>query len=382
MKTLAPGSMLGVLGGGQLGAMFAGAARRMGYHIAVWDPDPDAPAHRLASSAFSSPFSDPLTREKFSQMVQAVTFEWENVPAELCEWLERDHPVRPASSVLRVIQDRIEQKRFFQSFNLSVPPFVILQSAGDLASAIKTLGLPAICKTAKTGYDGKGQWIIREMSETAQVEAALKVAKPGMRWILESFIQFERELSVVVVRGADGECRSYPVAENRHEQGILRFTLVPAAIPSDAARQAAELATRAVVALNGIGVYCVELFQRPGGDLLINEVAPRPHNSGHYTLEACSVSQFEQQVRIVSGLPLGEVRLVSAAAMVNLIGDDVDAVTTSEGTQALLSVPGAVLHLYGKRVVRPGRKMGHVTFLADQAELAAQRATQFMSTLA
>ena len=184
--------MLGVLGGGQLGAMFAGAARRMGYHIAVWDPDPDAPAHRLASSAFSSPFSDPLTREKFSQMVQAVTFEWENVPAELCEWLERDHPVRPASSVLRVIQDRIEQKRFFQSFNLSVPPFVVLQSAGDLASAIKTLGLPAICKTAKTGYDGKGQWIIRAMSETAQVEAA---SRSGNR-ACDGFLNRSSNLSV------------------------------------------------------------------------------------------------------------------------------------------------------------------------------------------
>ncbi len=382
-KTLEPGSTLGVLGGGQLGAMFAGAARRMGYDVAVWDPDTDAPAHRLARYLFAAPFSDNVTREKFSQTVHAVTFEWENVPASLCEWLEQRHRVRPASAVLRIIQDRIEQKQFLQSRRFPVPSFTTIESPNRLAEAVKTIGLPAICKTATTGYDGKGQWAIRQASDVVSVEKALQtIAKPGLRWILESLVSFEKELSVLVVRGEGGECRAYPVVENRHEQGILRVTLVPSTVSSDVAERAADLASQAVTSLNGVGVFCVELFQTASGNLLINEIAPRPHNSGHYTLDACTVSQFEQQVRVVCGLPLGEVRLLSPAAMVNLIGEDVRNVITDRGCHDLLAIPGAVLHLYGKRVVRPGRKMGHVTFLADRSEVAAERAHQFMKHLA
>jgi len=374
--------MLGVLGGGQLGAMFTGTARRMGYHVAVWDPDPDAPAHRLASRSFSTPFSDLTTRETFSHMVDAVTFEWENVPADLCEWLERDCPVRPAGSVLRVIQDRIEQKRFFQSCQLPIPAFIMIQSADDLASAVSSIGLPAICKTAKAGYDGRGQWMIRHGSDLPHVEAALRAGgKSDFRWILESFVEFQRELSVLVVRAQDGEIRVYPVSENRHQQGILRLTVVPASISSESAQEAVDLATQAVAALDGMGVFCVELFQCTDGRLLINEVAPRPHNSGHYTMDACTVSQFEQQVRALCGLPLGEVRLLSHAAMVNLIGSDVEVLTSRDARCNLFSVPGAVLHLYGKRTVRPGRKMGHVTFMADRREVAAERASRFMTHL-
>lgn len=381
-KTLEPGSILGVLGGGQLGAMFAGAARRMGYDVAVWDPDADAPTHQLARHSFAAPFSDTTTREKFAHTVHAVTFEWENVPAALCEWLEQHHRVRPAGAVLRIIQDRIEQKQFLQSRRLPVPSFTAIESADQLAEAVKKVGVPAICKTATTGYDGKGQWILRQSSDVAQVEQELRsIAKPGFRWILEKFVNFERELSVLVVRGEGGECRIYPVVENRHEQGILRLTLVPSTVPSNVAARAEDLAGQAVTALNGVGVFCVEFFQAAGGDLLINEIAPRPHNSGHYTLDACSVSQFEQQVRVVCGMPLGETRLLCPAAMVNLIGEEVRSVTCSRGFYDLLSIPGAVLHLYGKRVVRPGRKMGHVTFLADQGEAAAERAHQFMKYL-
>lgn len=381
-KILEPGSTVGVLGGGQLGAMFAGAARRMGYHVAVWDPDADAPAHRLASCSFSAPFSDTTTREKFSAVVHAVTFEWENVPAPLCEWLEQRHRVRPSSSVLRVIQDRIEQKQFLQSRRLPVPAFTTIDSPDHLAAAVQELGTPAICKTATTGYDGKGQWGIRQRSDVGQVEKALRASgRSGIRWILETLVSFERELSVLVVRGEEGECRTYPVVENRHEDGILRITQVPASISSNVAAKAADLSSQAVTALKGVGVFCVELFQQPGGELLINEIAPRPHNSGHYTIDACSVSQFEQQVRVVCGLPLGEVRLLSPAVMVNLIGEEVRTVTTDRGYHDLLSFPGAVLHLYGKQVVRPGRKMGHITFLADRNQLAAERAAQFIKSL-
>lgn len=381
--SLEPGTVLGVLGGGQLGAMFAAAADRLGYRVAVWDPDAAAPAHRLAQHAFAASFSDPVTLEQFSKIVGAVTFEWENVPAELCGRLEKAHPVRPSGAVLRIIQDRIEQKRFLQSHHLPVPRFASVESADQLPAHVRTLGLPAICKTATTGYDGKGQWSLREPSDIASVQQALAAgSQRGTRWILETWLAFERELSVLVARGSDGDCRVYPVAENRHEQGILRLTQVPASVSVAVATQAADLARRAVEALNGVGVFCVELFQMRGGELLINEIAPRPHNSGHYTLDACSVSQFEQQVRTLCGLPLGEVRLASPAAMVNLLGEDIRRVSDDPGCRELLSKSGAKLHTYGKREIRPGRKMGHVTFLADRVDIAADLAAQLMKRLA
>jgi 5-(carboxyamino)imidazole ribonucleotide synthase len=205
--------------------------------------------------------------------------------------------------------------------------------------------------------------------------------KPGSRWILEKFVNFERELSVLVARGEEGECRMYPVVENRHEQGILRMTLAPSTVSTQVAAKAADIAARAVTALNGVGVFCVELFETSGGGVFINEIAPRPHNSGHYTLDACSVSQFEQQVRAVCGLPLGEARLLSSAVMVNLIGEEVRSITSGPGFYDLLSIPGAVLYLYGKRVIRPGRKMGHVTFLGSMGESALDRAQNFINRL-
>jgi 5-(carboxyamino)imidazole ribonucleotide synthase len=285
--------------------------------------------------------------------------------------------------VLRTIQDRIEQKQFLRSHGLPVQTFITIDSPGQLRDAVETVGIPALCKTATSGYDGKGQWLLRRSSDIADVEQALRTsARPSLRWVLEQFVDFERELSVLVVRADGGELRIYPVVENRHEQGILRVTLVPAAVSSEVAARAAGLAAQAVAALKGVGIFCVELFHTRGGDLLINEIAPRPHNSGHYTLDACSVSQFEQQVRVLCRLPLGEARLLSPAAMVNLIGEEVRSVMTGSGLADLLSIPEAVLHLYGKRVVRVGRKMGHVTFLAPQGAVAADRAHQFMKRLA
>jgi 5-(carboxyamino)imidazole ribonucleotide synthase len=283
---------------------------------------------------------------------------------------------------LRIIQNRIEQKRYLQGRGLPVPAFTAIHSPGELPSALESVGLPAICKTATAGYDGKGQWVVRRPAETAELAKTLEAGmRPGMSWIVESLVPFQRELSVLVVRSDSGELRTYPVVENIHEQGILRLTRIPAALSPSVAEEAGQAAMRAVNALDGIGVFCVELFQLRDGTLLINEIAPRPHNSGHYTLDACSVSQFEQQVRVLCGLPLGEARLLGPAAMVNLLGQEAAAVTSSKGYEALLSVPGAVVHLYGKRAARAGRKMGHVTFLADRADLAAERATRFLRTL-
>lgn len=377
------GSVLGVLGGGQLGAMFTMAACRLGYQVAVWDPDPEAPAHRFATHSFPLPFTDQHILERFANLASVVTYEWENIPAELCRELEQRKPVRPSSAVLRLIQDRLEQKGFLASNGFPVPPFASLTAPDQLATTVRQVGYPALCKTATAGYDGKGQWRIMRESDVGEVEQALsESARPGTRWIVESFVPFERELSILVVRGSDGQSCTYPLAENEHEEGILRTTKVPAPGSSVVAERAAALARQAVDRLEGVGVFCLELFQLPSGELLINEIAPRPHNSGHYTLDACSVSQFEQQVRTTTGMPLGEVRLLSPAVMVNLIGDDAATLMKGAGGRSLLDIPGAVLHLYGKRAIRPRRKMGHVTFLAETLSLALDHAKQFRDGLA
>lgn len=370
-----PGAVLGVLGGGQLGALFTTAARRMGYQVAVWDPDPDAPAHALAQRSFPTPFTDQTTLEQFRSLASAVTYEWENVPVGLCETLEAARPVRPSSAVLRIIQDRLEQKGFLAARGLPVPPFLPLTTSDQLPAVVGKVGYPALVKTARAGYDGKGQWRITDASDVETVQRALRdSARPGTRWIVEGFVSFERELSLLIVRGMDGQTKVYPLAENHHEEGILRTTLVPAPVSSELAARAAARAVQAVEALHGIGVFCLELFHLSTGELLINEVAPRPHNSGHYTLDACAVSQFEQQVRALCGLPLGDVRLLSAAAMVNLIGEDVNTIMNKPDCRALLDRTGTFLHLYGKRTIRPRRKMGHVTFLADSLNVVRERA--------
>jgi len=381
-KVIEPGSVLGVLGGGQLGAMFTVAAQRLGYRVAVWDPDPDAPAHRLAQRSFPASFSDQATLGQFLDLVSAVTYEWENVPADLCRTLEATKPVRPSGAILRMIQDRLDQKGFLAARGLPVVPFLPLAGSKQLPAVVGKVGYPALVKTATAGYDGKGQWPINDESDLGRVEGALhESTRPGIRWIVEGLVSFDRELSILVVRGMDEQTRVYPLVENEHEKGILRTTFVPAQVPSEIAGRAMTLAVQAVEALQGIGVFCLELFHMPNGELLINEIAPRPHNSGHYTLDACSVSQFEQQVRALCGLPLGEVRLLKAAAMVNLIGSD--AMTIQEtGCRALLDMPGTFLHLYGKRTIRPRRKMGHVTFLADSLSLAQELAQQLRRGLA
>ncbi|HEU4684277.1 MAG TPA: 5-(carboxyamino)imidazole ribonucleotide synthase [Nitrospira sp.] len=380
---IVPGSVLGVLGGGQLGAMFAAAAVRLGYAVAVWDPDQDAPAHRLARYSFPSGFADQAVLAEFCRLVHVVTYEWENVPADLCVRLERELRVRPASAILRTIQHRVRQKEYLKAHGFPVADFVAVASMTEWQDAVARIGYPAVCKTATAGYDGKGQWRIAGVNDLPDVERAVSDSLPrGMQWVLESLVPFERELSVLIVRGPDGNCRSYPTAENEHEQGMLRTTIVPADIPERHAGQAQELARSVIEQMDGIGVFCVELFQLADGTLLINEIAPRPHNSGHYTLDACTVSQFEQQVRAVCGLPLGEVRLLSPAAMVNIIGDELSVVMDSEGCDALLSVPGAVLHLYGKRQIRPRRKMGHLTVLADRVSAARDKAAEVRHRLA
>lgn len=379
-ERIEPGSMIGVLGGGQLGALFAMAARRFGYRIAVWDPDPDAPALKLADLSLPAAFDDPSSLEAFARSISAATYEWENVPFAVSDALQRRVPVRPSPLILKTLQNRLDQKTFLAGRGLPVAPFRAVHAPNQLAAAAESIGFPCLCKIATAGYDGKGQWRLNGANDVGLVQS--EMTRGGdTQWIVEQFLPFEKELSVLVARAGSGERRIYPTVENLHEAGILKLTRVPAGIAPDLAERAGALAGSVIEALNGVGLLCIELFLMPDGRLFINEVAPRPHNSGHYTLDACSVSQFEQQVRAVCGLPLGEVRLMSPAVMVNLIGEDFRRVSTGEGLEALLKMPGAKLHVYGKKSVRPGRKMGHVTFLAEQAETAWQTAMRLRQSL-
>ncbi len=376
-----PGAMIGVLGGGQLGAMFTTAARRLGYRVAVWDPDPDAPALKLADLPLAAPFTDQASLDSFSTAIATATYEWENIPAATVQALERRVPVRPAARILTTIQNRLEQKRFLAGHKIPVAPFQAATSP-EHVTVPDAVGFPALCKTATLGYDGKGQVRLTGPDDVRALVQELRAQKqPQGRWIIERFLPFKKELSVLVVRGADGDCRCYPVVENVHEAGILRTTRVPAAIDEATAQRATALAASVIDKLDGVGVFCVELFLMNDGGFFVNEVAPRPHNSGHYTLDACPVSQFEQQVRAVCGLPLGEVTLASPAVMVNLIGEDFTKATTDAEIKKFLSKSGAKLHVYGKKSVRPGRKMGHVTFLADSADEAWASATSLKRLL-
>ena len=373
-----PGSCLGVLGGGQLGAMFVTAARRLGYRTAVWDPDAQAPAHRTADRSVVRPFEDPAARADFVRDLAAVTYEWENVPADLVLALERQAPVRPSARILELIQNRLVQKRFLHQRGFPVAAFREVRSFADLSAAAE-LGFPCLCKTATAGYDGKGQWRINDAHELEHLRGIIPSRpEPTRAWILERHIVFDRELSVLAVRGSDGRHVVYPVVSNDHEAGILRRTTVPAPVEPGTSRRAQDLAVAVVDELSGVGVFCVELFHTAAGELLVNEIAPRPHNSGHYTLDACTVSQFEQQVRAVCGLPLGEARLLSPAVMVNVLGEEVSRLCRGAPLQALLERPGVHLHLYGKETVRPGRKMGHITVTAESLQAAEVLAGQIV----
>jgi 5-(carboxyamino)imidazole ribonucleotide synthase len=362
--------------------MFTAAARRLGYRVAVWDPDAQAPAHKTADCSFSAPFTDRDELERFTNTVSAVTFEWENIPVAVASALEQWVPVRPGSAVLRVLQNRLDHKSFLAHQGFPVAPFRAVSNPNELAKAAEAIGFPCLCKTATAGYDGKGQWRLSSMSEAVSLQEQLSRSAPAhSRWIIEQLLRFTKELSVLVVRGLDGDQRLYPVADNVHEAGILRTTSIPAAIDGEVAERAQKMGASAIHALQGVGVFCVELFLMPDGMLLINEIAPRPHNSAHYTLDACTISQFEQHVRAVCGLPLGEVRLLSPAAMINLIGEDLTCALSEDALMSLLRVPGSKLHIYGKASIRPGRKMGHVTFLAEKPEEARKAALNLERSL-
>lgn len=374
-RAILPGAALGVLGSGQLGRMFALAARRMGYRVHVFSPDTDSPAGQVADLEVSAAYDDLDAVRGFARGVSALTFEFENVPAATAEAAARETLVRPRGHVLHVTQQRAREKAFLREHGLPVAPFAIVERAEDLAAALARVGTPAVLKTARFGYDGKGQALV---ADGAALDAAWR-AVGGGTCVLERHIGFEREVSVVAARGADGAFAHYGVVENRHARHILDVTLAPADVPERVAGEAVALARSAIDALEVVGVLCVELFLMDDGTLLVNELAPRPHNSGHFTVDACVTSQFEQQVRATCGLPLGCTRQHAPAVMVNLLGDLW--VGGEPDWAAACAVPGVALHLYGKREPRPGRKMGHLTALAGSREAALTAALDARAAL-
>ncbi|MCA1630438.1 MAG: 5-(carboxyamino)imidazole ribonucleotide synthase [Acidobacteria bacterium] len=359
-----PGATLGVLGSGQLGRMFAVAARRMGYRVHTFSPERDTPTGQVADAETTAPYEDLDAVREFARSVDAVTFEFENVPAPAVEAVGRDAPVRPSGEVLHTTQHRLREKSFLSKHSFPVTPFRRVASVEDLRAGLDELNYPAVLKTADFGYDGKGQRTIKCADEADEAFAALG----GREGILEAFVAFERELSVVAARGSDGAVASYGVVENSHARHILDHTVAPAGVSPAVARRAEEIARALLEQLDYVGVLCVELFLTGDDGLFVNELAPRPHNSGHFTIEACAASQFEQQVRALCNLPLGSTEQFRPAAMANLLGDLWQ--NGEPDWRSALAVPNVALHLYGKRAARTGRKMGHLTALAHTTDEA------------
>jgi 5-(carboxyamino)imidazole ribonucleotide synthase len=366
---LRPPASLGVIGGGQLGRMFIQAAQRMGFRAGVLGAIPEGPGAQVAHWSVVGPPDSFSALKKFASQADAVTVEFENVSAPALRWLERRMPVRPGWKTVWVSQNRLREKTFLQDHALPLAPWRPVRNETELAEAVQVLGSPVILKTAASGYDGKGQ--VRIEAPEQAIAAWNQLGRVAC--VAEGWVSFASEVSVVVARGADGQAMSYPVAVNRHERHILDATLMPAPVGPIVSQEAQDLALSVAQALGTVGVLTVEFFLTAEGRLLINELAPRPHNSGHLTIEAAVTSQFEQQVRALCGLPLGSTALTTPAAMVNLLGD-----LWNDGDPDWAEVwkrdPGVKLHLYGKKTAAPGRKMGHLTVLDTDADTALHRA--------
>lgn len=367
-RVILPGATIGVLGSGQLGRMFALSARRMGYRVHTFSPGDDTPMGQVADREAVGGYQDLAAVAEFAARVDVITFEFENVPFEAAATAAEHVPVRPSGRVLHIAQHRQREKDFLTAAGFPTAPFEHVPDRHTLDDAIERLGTPCVLKTAGFGYDGKGQCVI---SSPDQAEDAWQSIGAGEA-VLEGFVDFEREISVVAARGVDGEFAHFGVTENRHRDHILDVSIPDPDLDPAVVASAIDMAKDVLEALEVVGVLCVEFFLGADGTLRINELAPRPHNSGHFSFDACLTSQFEQQLRAVCGLPLGDTRRLRPSAMVNLLGDLwVDGMPD---WQAALQDPSLKLHLYGKADARPGRKMGHMTTFADDGEQAAERA--------
>lgn len=366
-----PGSTIGIVGGGQLGRMLAMEARRMGYRTLVLDAGENPPAAQVADAHIRAPLTDLDAARQLARLSDVVTLEWENASVDVVRALSDIVPVRPAAHVLAVAQHRVSEKEAARSLGLDTAGFRSVRSRAELHEAVRALGTPSILKTARGGYDGKGQAVISSAADADLAFDALAGPEPDL--VLEERVAFTMEVSVICARSPGGEIATFPIAENMHSGGVLDVTVVPARLPPELTRRAREIGETMIAGLDLIGVLAVELFVTDDERLLVNEIAPRPHNSGHYTWEGCSASQFEQQLRAVCDLPLERPVLLQPSAMANLLGQHLPA-SGSPALGAALSVPTAAVHLYGKARGRPGRKMGHITCLAETVQEAERRA--------
>ncbi len=366
----APHCIVGVIGGGQLGRMIALAARRMGVRTVIWTGGLEAPAVEVADEVIDLPFDDPAALKEFCSRITVATVEFENIPRETLEAVAQFTPLHPSPAAISICQNREREKNFLKTHGIPHTKFALISSAADLASAMQELAGPGVLKTADFGYDGKGQIKLEGGENPEEIWASFDAP----RAVLEAWVSFEKEISVMVARGTDGVTVTYDPAENRHRHHILDVSIVPARIEANVANEAAAIARRVAEALDYRGILGVEFFLKPDRSLLVNEIAPRPHNSGHHTLDACVTSQFEQQLRAVIGLPLGSTRLLTPVVMLNLLGDFWQDETTPPDWLPLFQDGEAILHLYGKRHGRGRRKMGHANFLGSSLESALTRA--------
>lgn len=374
---ITPGATIGLLGGGQLARMTALAARPLGYRVHLFDPHPEPPAGVVCDRVFRASFDDATALEEFARSVDVATLEFENIPVEALERIERHVPVRPRGAVLHITQHREREKIFLRDHGFPCAPFRVVNSPDELAAALGEIGPRGVLKTAEFGYDGKGQRKI-DPAEDARVAWRDWTGEvddsTSRRGVLEAWIDFEAELSVICARRPSGEIVAFPVAENQHEDHILATSIAPGRFALEVHREAEALARAIAEALQVEGLLAVELFLTKSGALLVNELAPRPHNSGHFTIDACVTSQFEQHARAVCDVPLGATRQHSPAVMINLLGDLWPEPELAPDWSSVLRVPAAKLHLYGKRTAKPGRKMGHVTFLAETIDAGLEMA--------
>lgn len=370
-----PGATLGMLGGGQLGRMFTTAAQTMGYKVIVLDPDKDSPAGIIADQHICAAYDDETALQSLAEQCAAISTEFENIPASTLAFLEQHTVVHPSASALAKTQNRNVEKNFIRSQGIDTVPFVSIYKRDDIAGAIDKIQFPAILKVATFGYDGKGQVVCPNLEAAYAAFDSLGQKE----CVLEQRIDLQREVSVVLARSQSGDITAFPVAENVHVNGILHSTTVPSIASTELKQAAISKASKIAEGLDYVGTLAVEFFISQHDEVIANEIAPRPHNSGHYTLDACPTSQFEQQVRMLCGLPSGNVSLHSPVVMINLLGDVWG--DSQPHWDKLLAEPNIKLHLYGKKAARPGRKMGHFNVLADDTEVAMKQAKQVFTAL-
>ena len=367
MKVIKPGSTIGILGGGQLGRMISIAGRNMGYRFITLDPTPDSPCGQAADQQIISSFSDLKAAQELADSSDVITYEFENVDSNVASLLENTSFVPQGSELLRITQNRIREKSTLQSYDVPVAPFLVIESENDIHKAVDCYGFPSIMKTATGGYDGKGQWIIKSTDDIPNAIETWKNA--GKDMIIEKFIPFSKELSVIVARNIQGQTKTFPVAENIHVNNILHQSIVPARITVEQQEKAEKISLKVAESLQVIGLIAIEMFLTNDGEIIVNELAPRPHNSGHYSMDACITSQFEQHIRAICGLPLGDTTLLSPIIMVNILGQHLREVLTKINQLP----PTAKLHLYGKKESVENRKMGHINFLGSSIEQVDQQ---------